>query len=110
MCVQNFPSPQWENALLTCQIRFSSFMIGAASIYQPGVRASALETSKVPIAPMGNCLALMGDSHFVRCLQGGGVFVGGGTVTFDSCTITGNTATYVRAHPQNFPSPRWESC
>ena len=50
----------------------------------------------------------MGDSHFARCLQGGGVLVQGGSVTFDSCTITGNTATYVRAHPQNFPSPRWE--
>ena len=60
--------------------------------------------SKVPIAPMG-------DSHFARCLQGGGVFVdGGGSVTFDSCNITGNTATYVRAHAQNFPSPRWENC
>ena len=39
-------------------------------------------------------------------------------MTFSSCTITGNTAGYVRAHPQNFlgmrayvqkfPSPRWE--
>ena len=50
----------------------------------------------------------MGDSHFARCLQGGGVLVQGGSVTFDSCTITGNTATYVHAHPQNFPSPRWD--
>ena len=52
----------------------------------------------------------MGDSHFARCLQGGGVFVGGGvSVTFDSCNITGNTASYVvRARAQNFPSPRWE--
>ena len=56
----------------------------------------ACSCSKVPIAPMG-------DSHFARCLQGGGVFVHGGSVTFDSCTIAGNTATYVRAHPQNFP-------
>ena len=47
----------------------------------------------------------MGDSHFARCLQGGGVVVEGegGSVTFDSCTITGNTASSVRA--QNFPSP-----
>ena len=54
------------------------------------------------------------------CFQGGGgVYVSGGTVTFSSCTITGNTAGYVRAHPQNFlgmrayvqkfPSPRWEN-
>ena len=39
------------------------------------------------------------------CLQGGGVFVNGGTVTLSSCTITGNTAISVRAHAQNFPSP-----
>ena len=100
---QKFPSPQWENALLTCQIRFSSFMIGAASIYQPGVRASAPETSKVPIAPMG-------FSHVSRlCLQGGGVYIISGTVSFSSCTITGNTADNVRAHVRKFPSPRWEN-
>jgi hypothetical protein len=39
------------------------------------------------------------------CLQGGGVYVGGGTVTISSCTISGNTAIGVRAHAQNFPSP-----
>jgi hypothetical protein len=50
----------------------------------------------------------MGDSRFARCLQGGGVYVNGGSVTIDSCTITGNTALYVRAHAPNFPSPRWE--
>ena len=42
-------------------------------------------------------------------LQGGGVYINSGTVTFFSCTITGNSAgTYVQAHAQNFPSPRWE--
>ena len=55
--------------------------------------------SKVPMAPMG-------FSHVLRfCLQGGGVFVESGTVTFSSCTITGNTASLVRAHAQKFPSP-----
>ena len=53
----------------------------------------------------------MGDSRLARFLQGGGVYmVGyemGGLVTIDSCTITGNTAYYVRATP-NFPSPRWD--
>ena len=40
----------------------------------------------------------MGFSHVLRlCLQGGGVYVESGTVSFVSCTITGNTATYVRA-------------
>ena len=60
--------------------------------------------SKVPIAPMG-------FSHVLRlCLQGGGVYIGFGTVSFSWCTITGNTATgYVCAHAQKFPSPRWEN-
>ena len=44
------------------------------------------------------------------CLQGGGVYIYNGTVTFSSCSITGNSAGYVRAHAQNFPSPRWENC
>ena len=62
----------------------------------------ACSCSKVPIAPMG-------FSHVLRlCLQGGGVCVDSGTVTFSSCTITGNTAYYVRAHAQKFPSPRWD--
>ena len=62
----------------------------------------ACSRSKVPIAPMG-------FSHVLRvCLQGGGVRIDGGTVTFSSCTITGNTAYYVRAHAQKFPSPRWD--
>ena len=52
-----------------------------------------------------------GDSHFARCLQGGGVFVGSGVsvVIISSCTISGNTAKRVRAHAQNFPSPPWET-
>ena len=64
----------------------------------------ACSRSKVPIAPMG-------FSHVLRfCLQGGGVYVQGGSVSFSSCTITGNTAfNYVRAHAQKFPSPRWET-
>jgi len=47
----------------------------------------------------------MGDSRFARCLQGGGVFVNGGTVTLSSCIINGNTAGNVRAHLQKFPWP-----
>ena len=58
----------------------------------------ACSRSKFPIAPMGKCLAPMGFSHVLRlCLQGGGVFVESGTVSFLLCTITGNSATYVRA-------------
>ena len=44
------------------------------------------------------------------CLQGGGVLVNSGTVSFSSCAITGNRAYSVRAHAQKFPSPRWEKC
>ena len=61
--------------------------------------------SKVPIAPMG-------FSHVCArlCLQGGGVAVSGGTVSFSSCIITGNTAIGVRPHAQKFPSPQWGYC
>ena len=60
----------------------------------------ATETCKFPMAPMG-------FSHVLRlCLQGGGVYVQSGSVTFSSCTINGNTATSgVRAHVRKFPSP-----
>jgi len=37
--IRNFPSPRWENALLTRPFRFSSFVMGAASNYQPIVCA-----------------------------------------------------------------------
>ena len=47
---------------------------------------------------------------FCSFLQGGGVWVYSATVTMTSCSITGNTASgAVRAHVQNFPSPRWEN-
>jgi len=62
----------------------------------------ARSTSKVCIAPMG-------DPSFARCLQGGGVMVWGGTVSIVNSQIYSNTATYVRARLQKFPSPRWEN-
>ena len=62
----------------------------------------ARSSSKHPIAPMG-------DSRFARCLQGGGVYVDKGSVAISSSTISGNTAGYVRAHPQKFLMPRWEN-
>ena len=37
--------------------------------------------------------------------DGGGVLISSGTVSFSLCTITGNTAFSVRAHVQKFPSP-----
>jgi hypothetical protein len=51
-------------------------------------------------------IALMGDSRVSHCLQGGGVYVQGGTVTFSSCTISGNQAYYVRAHAQSSHRPK----
>ncbi len=44
------------------------------------------------------------QSHLAPCLQGGGVFVQGGSVTIDSCTISGNAAS-VSVHVQKFPCP-----
>ena len=57
---------------------------------------------KVPIAPRE-------DSRlFCSFLQGGGVIVSGGRVAISSCTISGNTVSFVRV--QKFPSPPpWET-
>ncbi len=85
--------------LLTCFCPESCLHNCERSGQLKNVRAA--ETLKVPIAPVG-------DSHYAHNLQGGGVFVNGGSVTIDLCTIRGNTAT-VRAHVQKFPSPRWEN-
>ena len=51
-------------------------------------------------------MAPMGFSHVWRlCLQGGGVLIYGGTVSFSLCTITGNTAYNVHAHAQTSHRP-----
>jgi hypothetical protein len=105
-----FPSLRWETHILLvvcagrrCLCReWHSFNRQLPSVFQPSYQC-ARSSSKVPIAPMGN-------SRFARCLQGGGVFVQGGSVTISSCTISGNSAYYVRAHPQKFPMPQWENC
>jgi hypothetical protein len=47
-------------------------------------------------------IAPMGDSCFACCLQAGGVYVRGSTVTITSSSIYGNTAVWVRAHLQEF--------
>ena len=106
---QKFPLPPWETHLCSlfagrwCRSLWRlSVNRELPDLLQHSCRC-ACSRSKFPIAPMG-------DSRFARCLQGGGVDVGGGTVTISSCTISGNTAGNVRAHAQNFPSPPWESC
>ena len=58
---------------------------------------------------MGRCPIPMGDSRVACCLQGGGVYVGSGTVTITSSSIYGNTAKGVRAHIYYFPSPPCET-
>ena len=66
----------------------------------PDLFVLAAETCNYPNALSG------GDHMFVShvCLQGGGVLVESGTVTFYSCQVFANTAAFVRAHVQNFPS------
>jgi len=59
----------------------------------------ARSSSKVPNA-------LMGNSPFARCLQGGGVYVNGGTVSIVNSEIYLNAAQNVRARVRNSPSPR----
>ena len=87
--------------LLTCPKRFSSFNWD---------RSCSTREKYVPVTPAKvPIVAPMGDSRFACCLQGGGVYVGSGTVTITSSSIYGNTASYVRAHVQKFPSPRWEN-
>ena len=53
----------------------------------------------------------LGDSCFVRRLQGGGVYVWYGTVSIVNSQIYSNTAISgdisVRADVLNFPTPRW---
>jgi hypothetical protein len=43
------------------------------------------------------------ETHFARCLQGGGIIVYGGTVAISSSTISGNTAVNVRAKSSHRP-------
>ena len=54
-----------------------------------------------PIAPLG-CLPFM---HCACCSQGGGVYIHGGTVSFDACNIYDNEATYVSVCCSKTPFP-----
>ena len=97
--LEKFPWPRWENADTLALILACITATDASVNYR---RCVPQRPSKVPIAPMG-------FSHILRVrLQGGGVYVNGGSVTFSSCTITGNSAGNVRAHAQKFPLPRWD--
>ena len=98
--VHNFPLPQWENADALA-LTLACTTANDASVNCRGC---------VPQRPRKFPSPRWDISHFLRlCLQGGGVRIDGGSVAFSSCTITGNTASSVRAHAQNFPSPRWEN-
>jgi hypothetical protein len=108
--VQKFPSPQWETQITFCSLfagrrclclfRHSGHLL-VHHQWEPSY-CCARSRSKVPIAPMG-------DSRFARCLQGGGVYDGDGTVSIVNSQIYSNTANNVRAHLQKFPSPQWET-
>jgi hypothetical protein len=114
MFVQKFPSPFW---ILTC-FAFCACCRVAVSMLKvaqwPSHRAPSMGTQ------LAMCVLMFKSSHrpdgkiadvlaltlacTTRCLQGGGVYVGFGTVTITSSSITGNTAYgYVRAHVQEFP-------
>ena len=125
--LEKFPLPRWEIADLL------GSTLGCTTTADAPVKTTECTCQKCPIAPSLPCLTLAQlrptlrsttgsacrkilekipsprwDFHMFGaclCLQGGGVAVWGGTVTFSSCTITGNTASHVRAHVQNFPSP-----
>ena len=79
-------------------------------IFRFGLKFGSIRDMYVPATP-ANFPSPRWDFHIFGtclCLQGGGVAVWAGTVTFSSCTFTGNTASgSVRALVQNFPSPRW---
>jgi hypothetical protein len=70
LCVLIFKSSHrcLENALLTCPFRISSFMMGAASNYQSGVRAICASNFKSSLRPHGRlkfCSLFAGR----RCLR-----------------------------------------
>ena len=67
----------------------------------PQTHFSSLAIFGISIAPDGVPAFLTMVYARALCLQGGGVAVVGGTVTFQSCEIHDNTAVNVRAH--HFP-------
>jgi hypothetical protein len=73
-------------------VTISSCTISRNTIYY-------VSASKVPNAPRDGIF-----TYGLRlCLQGGGVYVQGGTVTLSSCTINGNRASTVRRSSSKVP-------
>ena len=111
MCVLTLKSSHRPNGKMPCPHGKMADMPKSTLIFQFGSLFGSIRHMYVPDMP-ANFPSPRWDFHMFcayACLQGGGIFVQGGTVTFSSCTITGNTASAVRAHVQNFPSPRWEN-
>jgi hypothetical protein len=103
ICASNFKSSHRPNGEIADVLAPTHACTTAADAFGQLQYVRAAETCNFPIAPMG-------DSRFARCLQGGGVAVVGGSVSIVNSQIYSNTASYVRAHLQKFPLPRWESC
>ena len=70
-------------------------------IFRFGLIFGSIRDLYVPATP-ANFPSPQWDFHMfcALCLQGGGVYISSGTVSFSSCTITGNTAYWVRAQAQ----------
>jgi hypothetical protein len=105
--LENFTSPRWENALMEklltpCHDSHLHNCRRHSGQLQNYVRAA--ETfCEFPIAP--------GDSRVARCLQGGGVYVQGGTVSIVNSQIYSNTASQVRAsHACKLPIAPMGNC
>jgi hypothetical protein len=99
--LQKFPTPPREDAdVLAPTLVYAT--ADASVNYTGGACHRDLENFPSPPWEAHVCPAC--------CFQGSGVYVRGGTVTISSCTISGNSADYVRAHVQKFPSPQWENC
>jgi hypothetical protein len=104
----NYPNALFrgDHMFRTCACRAVVSTSSQAQSHSTGVKFLATQLARCALMFRSSLIvliiALMGGSRLVVCLQGGGVAVrGSATVTFESCSIFGNTADYtVRAHVQ----------
>ena len=99
----------------TCACRAVVSTSSQAQSPSTGVKCLTTQLTMCALIFETSLRALMSDLRLFRCLQGGGVAVGrldvdvvigNATVTFESCSIIGNTALFnVRAQIPKFLSP-----